>query len=65
MADLSEHRIPFGCTLPGNLLSKLDERRGLIPRTKYLELLIRAALDEPLSEELRHRSTKATGRSYK
>jgi len=51
MVDISEHRIPFGCTLPGNLLNKLDERRGLIPRTKYLERLIRAALDEPPVEE--------------
>jgi hypothetical protein len=38
-------RITFGCTLPKELLDQLDEQRGLIPRTKYIECLVRDALD--------------------
>jgi hypothetical protein len=34
---------------------------GADPRTKYLEQLIRAALDEPHGEELRHTSTRPQG----
>ena len=46
MAGVYRNRVQFGCTLPRDLLEKLDERRGMIPRTKYLEALIVKAMDQ-------------------
>jgi hypothetical protein len=40
MSSRHGHRIPFGLTLPELLLNKLDARRGLVPRTRYVEQLI-------------------------
>lgn len=44
MSRYAGHRIPFGLTLPEELLNRLDDRRGLIPRTKFVEKLIENAL---------------------
>jgi len=45
----SNHRVPFGCTLPEELLEKLDLKRGLIPRTRFVERIIENALSDEAS----------------
>jgi metal-responsive CopG/Arc/MetJ family transcriptional regulator len=41
---MDSHRVTFGCSLPDQLLKKLDSERGLVPRTRYVEQLIEKGL---------------------
>ncbi len=38
-------RKPIGVTIDGRLLEELNERRGLIPLSRYLELLVSRGLE--------------------
>lgn len=38
-------RASFGCTLPGWMLKEIDRRRGLVNRSRYIEMLLNRALD--------------------
>jgi len=40
-----KRRVTFGCTLPPEMLERIDHERGMAPRTRYVEYLIRKALN--------------------
>jgi len=54
-------RASFGCTLPGRLLQEIDRRRGMVNRSRYIEMLIDRALDMDEHPELRRGSDRRMG----
>ncbi len=42
--DPADRRITFGCSLPVKTLKEVDQMRGMVPRTRYLEVLIKEGM---------------------
>lgn len=40
MTGQTTKRMTFGCSLPDGMLMLIDARRGLVPRTRYIEQLL-------------------------
>jgi len=44
--DERKRRVMFGCSIPVELLERVDEERGLIPRSRFIEKILTDGLSK-------------------
>ncbi len=50
MTDKSNRRISFGLALSSELFDKIEAERGMVPRTRYVEYLIRKSFENKVCQ---------------